>query len=251
MSILFSAIQILESKGESDTLFNCCPYMRCRSNSRTSISFRKFCCSKRATLYCSWWSCFFTVFCFTPLAFLMLFPLASRMLYIFGRNPTYSSIGVRRIRISSFQAPSRSQCCIAGGLIGSSKCRRGPNAWPCPGTHHRSGFRGAGRPYRCTVAGSALHLVVVKVVRLNSCKVIIKYVGPCKGWADNKAPELVFLLFVHEFDVNALAEVFHRLPKYRVVHQLIEVFFEVLASLLSKLGVHSDVELHPGPLLKA
>ena len=70
-------------------------------------------------------------------------------------------------------------------------------------------------------------------VHLNSRKVIIKDVGPCKGWAGNKASELVFLVFAHEFYVNALVEVFHRLPKYRVVHQLIEVFFEVRASLCS------------------
>ena len=80
-------------------------------------------------------------------------------------------------------------------------------------------------------------------VHLNSRKVIIKDVGPCKGWASNKAPGLVFLVFADE--------VFHRLPKYRVVYQLIEVFFEVRASLLSNLGVHPDVGLHPGSLLKA
>ena len=88
-------------------------------------------------------------------------------------------------------------------------------------------------------------------VYLNSRKVIIKDVSLCKGRACNKAPELVFLVFAHEFDVNALAEVFHRLRKYRVVHQLIEVFLEVRASLHSKHGVHPDVGLHPWALLKA
>ena len=88
-------------------------------------------------------------------------------------------------------------------------------------------------------------------MHLNSREVIIKDVGPCKGWAGNKAPELVFLVFAHEFDVSVLAEVFHRLPKYRVVHQLIEVVFEVRASLLSKLAVQPDVELLPWALLKA
>ena len=57
----------------------------------------------------------------------MLFPLASRILYILGRSPTYSAIG--RIRLSSFQASSRSQCCKVGGLSGSSTCRRGPHAY--------------------------------------------------------------------------------------------------------------------------
>ena len=67
----------------------------------------------------------------------------------------------------------------------------------------------------------------VAFVHLNPRKVIIKDVGPCKGRAGNKTPELVFLVFAHEFDVNALAKFFYRLPKYRLVHQLIEVFFEV------------------------
>ena len=55
------------------------------------------------------------------------------------------------------QIPSRFQCCTVGGLSGNSKCCRGPHAWPCPGTHHRSGFPRAATPYRCTVAGSTFH----------------------------------------------------------------------------------------------
>ena len=55
-----------------------------------------------------------------------------------------------------------------GGLSGSSKCRKGLHAWPCSGAHHRSGYRGAGSPYRCTVLAASsilrLHLVVLKVV---------------------------------------------------------------------------------------
>ena len=66
-----------------------------RYDRRTSIPCRNLFFSKRASLYCSWRMCFFTVFIFTPLAFLMLFPLASRMLYILGRRPTYSAIGCR------------------------------------------------------------------------------------------------------------------------------------------------------------
>ena len=89
-------------------------------------------------------------------------------------------------------------------------------------------------------ARAALHRPVEKqmtFVHLNSRKVIIKDVGPCKGWTSNKAPGLVFLVYADE--------VFHRLPTYRFVHQLIGVFFEVRASLPSKPDVHHDVGLHP------
>ena len=91
MSTLFSTIQLMESKSESDILFRYCPQMRWRSDRRTSMPWRKVCFSKRAS--CSCLICFFTMTFFTPLAFFMLAPEASRMLYILGRRPTYSAMG--------------------------------------------------------------------------------------------------------------------------------------------------------------
>ena len=74
-------------------------------------------------------------------------------------------LDARRARLSSCQAPSCSPCCTVGGLSGSSKCRRGPHACPCPGTHHRSGFRGAASVQELAeLSILRLYLVVVKVV---------------------------------------------------------------------------------------
>ena len=58
---------------------------------------------KRASLYCSCLMCFFTTVCFTPFAFLVFIPPASRIEYIFGRRPTYSAIA--RPAHSSFNFP--------------------------------------------------------------------------------------------------------------------------------------------------
>ena len=56
-------------------------------------------------------------------------------------------------------------CCTHGGLSGSSKCHRGPHAWPCPGTNQRSGFQGAESVQELApLSILRLHLVAVKVV---------------------------------------------------------------------------------------
>ena len=60
--------------------------------------------SKRASLYCSCLIRFFTTFFFTPFAFLMFPPHASRIEYILGRRPTDSAMG--RPAHSSFIFPN-------------------------------------------------------------------------------------------------------------------------------------------------
>ena len=152
MSTPFPAIERLESKGESETLFRYRPKMRWRFDRRTSMPWRKVCFSKRVSLYCSCLMCFFTVAFFTPLAFFMLAPRASRMLYNLGRRPTYSAMGCPAH--SSCPLPSWSPCCAAGGQT----CHKDQDAWPYPCIHPPSGSQGAGCQCLCRGADSAHHI---------------------------------------------------------------------------------------------
>ena len=130
--------------------------MRWRSDRRTSMPWRKVCFSKRASLYCSCLMCFFTTFFFTPFAFLVFFPPASRIEYIFGRRPTYSRLLARRTRLSTFPEPSCWLKCTEGNPGGSRMCHRGFGSGPCPCTHPRSRSQGEGCQCPCIGAGSSL-----------------------------------------------------------------------------------------------
>ena len=74
---------------------------------KTSMPWRNVCFSKRASLYCSCLMCFFTAFFFTPFAFFVFIPPASRIEFIFGRRPTYSAIA----------RPAHSNDCSPGALV--------------------------------------------------------------------------------------------------------------------------------------
>ena len=85
----------------------------------------------------------------------------------------------------------------------------------------------------------------------NRCQIVVNDVGSGNDWIGDKTPKLVLLVFAHEFDVKALAEVFHRLLEYRVIHQLVQILLEPDGCLSLQLGVHPDVGLHPGSLLES
>ena len=75
--------------------------------------------------------------------------------------------------------------------------------------------------------------------------------GSGKGRAGDKASsELVFFANSNQLYVNAFA-VFHRLSKDAVVHELVEVLFEVAGCPFSELCVHPDVGLQPRALPEA
>ena len=63
---------------------------------------------------------------------------------------------------------------------------------------------------------------------LNSRKVIIKDLGPCKGWAGNKAPELVFLFFFLRTSLTST-----RLRRFTIVTPKIEFFISLYRSFSS------------------
>ena len=86
---------------------------------------------------------------------------------------------------------------------------------------------------------------------LDCRQIIVKDVGSGKGRADDKASELVFFACAKQLYVNALVKGFHCLSKDAVVHELVEVLFEVTGCPFSKLCVHPDVGLHPGSLPEA
>ena len=108
----------------------------------------------------------------------------------------------------------------------SATYHSGPHGCPYPYTHPRSGSLGTGCPCQCRGAGNALHTESLGSRSCISgasrgrdrCQIILKDVGSGKGWVGDKTPELVLLIFAHEFDVNALLEVFHHFPEYRVIH---------------------------------
>ena len=137
--------------------------MRCRSDRRTSMPWRKVCFSKRDSLYCSCLMCFFTTFFYTL-----------RLLGVFFRQPqglsTSSGAGqhtlrllAQHTRLSTFpepccwpsvfkaagcQPPTESHrwgeidSCTERGPGGSQTCHRDLDAWPCHGTHPLSGYQG-------------------------------------------------------------------------------------------------------------
>ena len=87
-------------------------------------------------------------------------------------------------------------------------------------------------------------------MNLDRGQIVAKYVSPRKGWTGHQTSKLVLPVGAHEMDVDMLAEVLHRLPEHQVVHQLVKILLEVAGHLFSELGVHPDVGLHPGALLK-
>ena len=80
---------------------------------------------------------------------------------------------------------------------------------------------------------------------LDCRQIIVEDAGSGKGRASDKASELVFFACSNQLYVNAFAKVFHRLSKDAVVHELVEVLFEVAGCPFSELCVHQDVGLHP------
>ena len=106
LSIPFFSIQRLESKGERDTLFRCCPLMRWRSDRKTSMPWRKVCFSKRVSLYCSCLVCFFTTFFFTPFAFLVFFRRPQGSSRSLGSGQHTLRLLARRTRLLTFPEPS-------------------------------------------------------------------------------------------------------------------------------------------------
>ena len=54
----------------------------------------------------------------------------------------------------------------------------------------------------------------------------------------------------HYLYVHAVPQIFHRLPKHRVVHKLVEVRLKIAFRLLAELRVHPNVWLHPRLLIK-
>ena len=82
-------------------------------------------------------------------------------------------------------------------------------------------------------------------------QIIVEDVGSGKDRAGDKASELVFFACSNQLYVNAFAKVFHRLSKDPVVHELVEVLFEVAGCSFLELCVHPDVGLHPRALPEA
>ena len=61
----------------------------------------------------------------------------------------------------------------------------------------------------------------VALVDLDSCRIIVKDIGPSIFWAGDEAPEFVLLMRTHQLHINPLPQVFHGLSEDRVVHQLV------------------------------
>ena len=97
----------------------------------------------------------------------------------------------------------------------------------------------------------ALRLPYVFFCLLYSCRHVVSKDGkPVKRWARHQLADLVSFPVSHYLHVHAAPQVFHRFPKHRVVHQLVEVQFKIAFCLLAKLHVHPDVWLHPQLLIK-
>ena len=121
------------------------------------MPWRKVCFSKRAFWYCSCLICFLTTFFFTPFTFLVFYPPASRIEYMFGRRLTCSTIA--RPAHSSFNFPKKF---LLAELYrrwswGSQTCHTDLDVWPCPGAHPLSGSQEEGCQCPCREAGSSLH----------------------------------------------------------------------------------------------
>ena len=131
-----------------------------------SMPWRKVCFPKRAPLYCPYLMCLFTSFFFTPFAFLVFFPPASRIEYIFWRRPTYPAIA--RPAHSSFNFPRAFfwPNCTEGGPGESQTCRRSLRSGSCPCTHPRSQSQGEVVSVRVEelAALSVLHFELVVIV---------------------------------------------------------------------------------------
>ena len=223
---------------------------------------------------------FFTTFFFTPFAFLMFLPPASRIEYILGRRPTYSAMG--RPAHSSFIFPSTFfvgdvvQWVIRWVVRGVVEL--------CVGGHVFVGVLrldleeetvGVGVEELTTIPVLPPELVVIEVIHqvlgeiknahpnihraiefqtalvdLDSCQVVIEDIDPSKRRAGDEAPEFVLLDSSHQLHINPLPQVLHGLPEDRVVHQLVEVLLEVAGCLLPELSIFSDVRLHPRALVE-
>ena len=86
---------------------------------------------------------------------------------------------------------------------------------------------------------------------LHGGEVVVEDVRSGEGRASQEPAEFVLLVCAHQFDVDSLSQVLHGLTENRVVGEFVEILFEGAGGLLSQLGVHPNVGLHPGALLEA
>ena len=82
-------------------------------------------------------------------------------------------------------------------------------------------------------------------VHVDAGHVVSKDCESVKRWTRQQLAYLVSFPVSHYLHVHVVSQVFHRLTKHRVVHQLVEVSFKIAFRLLAKLRVHPDVWLHP------
>ena len=88
-------------------------------------------------------------------------------------------------------------------------------------------------------------------VDLNCRLIIIEDVGSGKNRAGDKVSKLVFFACANQLYVNALVKVCHCLSKGAVIHELVQVLFEVTGCPFLELCVHPDIGIYPGALLEA
>ena len=86
---------------------------------------------------------------------------------------------------------------------------------------------------------------------MDSYQVFAKYLSTLERWIGCKL--LIFLGISYGLDYRdalSLSKVFHSLAKDTIVHELEEVFFEIILGFGSEGCIHLYIWLHPGRLIE-
>ena len=210
---------------------------------------------------------------------------ALRLPYVFfcpPNRPSTSSALLQRLHLSLLPHIHLSSCLKpsyffrrrADGPWGSCLCRTSMSVLSCLRTHLLSGCPRSGclclcipahicgRIWLSSVVEEVIHQNLAVLENSHACvhelvqhqlcfahvdagHVVSKDCESVKRWTRQQFAYLVSFPVSHYLHVHAVSQVFHRLTKHRVVHQLVEVCSKIAFRLLAKLRVHPDVWLHP------